>query len=470
MNFLDYDGLQHYHSLLLGLFDPASRHDFTKVYEDAVVGEEGTIYFTTDTHEIVLNGQSYSSEISEEDLARLLAVEKDVADIQEALKSISGEAGSVKDQIDAAIKQLDLPNTYETKSVVKDLSDDLSEHISDDVKHITSAERTAWNEAKTAIDTFLKDADMTEKAVDTLAELQTYMTTDGAAAAELVGRVADLEAIDHEAYKAADTTLETSLKSYADQSEADALAAAKADAANLYQLKGDYATVTQVTTAENSAITHANNLNAATGLRIDALVADKDAYKTADTKVLEEAYAYTDEHINVAMPLLQTLNTDLEGIKSAYPQADTKTLNNAKAYTDEKCGQNAADIKSIQDELNSLSGGAGSVGTQIDHKISELYKEDTAVNGQYVSSVTQADGVISVHRTALPDYTSDFAAKANASDLTAHTGNTEIHITAAERTAWNAAEQNAKDYADGKFQVAGEYETAGAASAALEQA
>ena len=122
MNFLDYDGLQHYHSLLLGLFDPASRHDFTKVYEDAVVGEEGTIYFTTDTHEIVLNGQSYSSEISEEDLARLLAVEKDVADIQEALKSISGEAGSVKDQIDAAIKQLDLPNTYETKSVVKDLS------------------------------------------------------------------------------------------------------------------------------------------------------------------------------------------------------------------------------------------------------------------------------------------------------------------------------------------------------------
>ena len=40
----------------------------------------------------------------------------------------------------------------------------------------------------------------------------------------------------------------------------------------------------------------------------------------------------------------------------------------------------------------------------------------------------------------------DYAKQA---DLDAHTGNTDIHITAAERTAWNAAEQNAKDYAKG---------------------
>ena len=34
-------------------------------------------------------------------------------------------------------------------------------------------------------------------------------------------------------------------------------------------------------------------------------------------------------------------------------------------------------------------------------------------------------------------------------DFDIHTTNTEIHITADERTAWNTAEQNAKDYADG---------------------
>ena len=108
--------------------------------------------------------------------------------------------------------------------------------------HITADERTSWNSAKASIDAFLKDADMTEKAVDTLAELQTYMTTDGAAAAELVGRVAALEEIDHEAYKGADTALETSLKSYVDQAESDALAAAKSYADGKFQVAGNYET------------------------------------------------------------------------------------------------------------------------------------------------------------------------------------------------------------------------------------
>lgn len=66
---------------------------------------------------------------------------------------------------------------------------DLSGHIADTVKHITADERTAWNAAKSAIDTFLKDADMTTDAVDTLKELQKYMTDDASAANALVNRV-----------------------------------------------------------------------------------------------------------------------------------------------------------------------------------------------------------------------------------------------------------------------------------------
>ena len=123
------------------------------------------------------------------------------------------------------------------------------------------------------------------------------------------------------------------------------------------------------------------------------------------------------------------------------------------------------DVKSIQAELESLSGGVGSIATQINNAIAELDVEDTAVTGQYVSSVSEVDGKIAVTRVALPDYTADFAAKADASDLNTHTGDTVAHITADERTAWNTAEQNAKDYADGKFQVAGNYEIAGAAAA-----
>lgn len=78
------------------------------------------------------------------------------------------------------------------------------------------------------------------------------------------------------------------------------------------------------------------------------------------------------------------------------------------------------DVKSIQDELDSLSGGAGSIATQIENAIATLDVEDTAVDGQYVSSVSEVDGKISVTRADLPDFTDAIA----------------------------TAEQNAKDHAD----------------------
>lgn len=52
----------------------------------------------------------------------------------------------------------------------------------------------------------------------------------------------------------------------------------------------------------------------------------------------------------------------------------------------------------------------------------------------------------------------DYAKKA---DLDSHTGDAVAHITADERTKWNAAEQNAKDYADG---LADNYDAKGAAA------
>ena len=58
------------------------------------------------------------------------------------------------------------------------------------------------------------------------------------------------------------------------------------------------------------------------------------------------------------------------------------------------------------------------------------------------------------------DIADTYETKAN---VTTHTGNTTVHITAAERTAWNQAEANAKTYADG---LAGNYDTKGSATTA----
>lgn len=166
--------------------------------------------------------------------AKIAALDvEDTAVVGQYVSSVSEADGKI------TVTRVDLPD-YTKDFAAKANASDLTAHTGDTVAHITADERTAWNAAKSSIDAFLKDADMSEKAVDTLAELQTYMNGDGEAAAELVGRVAALEAIDHDAYKAADTALETSLKLYADQAEVDALAAAKADAASLYQVKGNY--------------------------------------------------------------------------------------------------------------------------------------------------------------------------------------------------------------------------------------
>lgn len=195
--------------------------------------------------------------------------------------------GAAADALDAAktyansLVTVDGVAKFDAAGAAAEVDGKLTTHVADAVVHITTNERAEWNAAKTAIDAFLKDADMTESAVDTLKELQTYMTTDGDAATALVNRVKALED-DKDAYAGADETVLTNAKAYADglvknedgtakfdvagaaataKSEAivdavgkyqpignyeaagaaaQALADAKADAENLYQPKGEY--------------------------------------------------------------------------------------------------------------------------------------------------------------------------------------------------------------------------------------
>lgn len=58
------------------------------------------------------------------------------------------------------------------------------------------------------------------------------------------------------------------------------------------------------------------------------------------------------------------------------------------------------------------------------------------------------------------DIANTYETKAN---VTTHIGDTTVHITAAERNAWNQSEANAKTYADG---LAGNYDTKGSATTA----
>ena len=102
-------------------------------------------------------------------------------------------------QVDGKLTEVTLTESgiadkTETEQSITNLRSELVGTSSD-----TSADTTIYGalnvavEAKGKIDAFLLDANLTESAVDTLKEIQTYITTDGEAAAQLVTRVKDAE-------------------------------------------------------------------------------------------------------------------------------------------------------------------------------------------------------------------------------------------------------------------------------------
>lgn len=199
---------------------------------------------------------------ADERLSGQIAINQNaISSIQDELNSLSGGAGSIATQINNAIAALDLPNTYEAKgdaakaeTAAKAYADSLAgnydaagsaaqalvdakaytddeigklsfdaagtaetlveAHATNTTVHITADERVAWNEAKAAIDAFMVDAEVGQDAVDTLKELQSYMAADGAAATQLIERIAALEGIDHDAYVEADNIVLESAKQY----------------------------------------------------------------------------------------------------------------------------------------------------------------------------------------------------------------------------------------------------------------
>ena len=93
--------------------------------------------------------------------------------------------------------------------------------------------------------------------------------------------------------------------------------------------------------------------------------------------------------------------------------ATANTVYGAKAAANAAQGtanQAVADAAAAQADVDALEAlvGTTSVSTQITNAIGALDASDTAVTGQYVSAVSETDGIITVTRTALPDYTNTY--------------------------------------------------------------
>jgi hypothetical protein len=140
-------------------------------------------------------------------------------------------------------------SAYDAAGTAGAVDSKLTTHVNDKVAHITADERQKWNDTKAAVDIFLgdnlgKDA---QDVIDTLKDIQGYITNDGAAADALVKRVADLEKIDHDAYKAADEAKLTEAKQYVDGRFTN-------------EVTGKFDIVGSANAAKEAAIAHAEGL------------------------------------------------------------------------------------------------------------------------------------------------------------------------------------------------------------------
>ena len=303
--------------------------------------------------------------------AKVVANEQAIQAINDELNSLSGGAGSIQTQISNAISALDLPNTYEAKGEAaqalvdakayadglasnydaegsaaqalvdakayvddKDSAMDTRVKVLEGINH----DQLAADAAASAVATILDGA---PEKFDTLKEVADWIASSESAdsAADLVTRVSALEAIDHEAYVAADTALETSLKGYVDGkvdgkfdaegSAAQALVDAKAYADGL---ASNYDAAGSAATAKSEAIADAD-----AKLALKANSADVYVKGDVDTKVSDaQAAAIAQAKADVADALKSYYSkTEVDNLLSTNSTGDRAY---AKQYTDELFG------------------------------------------------------------------------------------------------------------------------------------
>jgi len=146
---------------------------------------------------------------------------------------------------------------------------DVNSHVNNGDIHVTVTDKTNWNEAKKAIDAFIKAEGVHTDAIDTLVEIQEYITNDGAAADLMTKNIA------------ANTQAIATEKSRAEAAEAQILVDAKAYADGL---AGNYDAKGAAATAETNAKAYADGLAGNYDAKGAAATAETNAKAYADEK------------------------------------------------------------------------------------------------------------------------------------------------------------------------------------------
>ena len=360
---------------------------------------------------------------------------------------------------------------------------DVTAHTGNADVHVTAQQKADWQAAADAINAFLDDNATSDEVVNTLKELQEYISKDESGASGMLDAIA-----------ANKTATETNAAAIAANTKAIENEASRADAAEKQVLADAkaYADGLAVNYDENGAAASAeqNAKDYADGLAVNydaagaATTALTDAKAYVDGKVdgkfdaagaaataLNDAKAYADglavnyDAAGAAADALADAKDYADGLAANYDVAGAANtaLADAKKYADEK----EAAAKAYADGLAGNYEVAGAAADAL--KTAKEYADGLAVNYDAAGAAATAEQNAKDYADGLAvNYDAVGAAATALNDAKAYADGLAGNYDAAGAAA--TAEQNAKAYADGKFQVAGNYEAAGAAAKALTDA
>lgn len=309
----------------------------------------------------------------------------------------------------------------------------------------------ATNEALTALTTRVTTAEGDIDALET-------KVGDKAVATQISDAIAALKLADTYEAKGEAAKVQTALNEYKTSNDAAITGIKTGDVINDFksvetelgkkQAVGDYATKTEAqgyANAKDDAIAAAkkagtdaqasvNTLSAKVGAVPDnktvvQMISDAQTAATYDDTTVKAGIKTNKDDIAalnalvgdtaVATQISTAVTAAKTELKGGTSDTDASaTIAGAKKYADKL--DTAMDAR--VDALEASIGEGGSVSAQITAEINKLDKTDTAVDGEYVSAVSEADGIITVTRAALPDYSNTYAAKSHTHAIADVTG------------------------------------------------
>lgn len=260
---------------------------------------------------------------------------------QEEVDTLEGTVATLAETVNTKASQADLTTLADRVTIAEGDIDDLTDNKADKsaleteiarAKAAEEANAAAAKEAKEAadaaqsdIDAFFAAAETGEDALDTLKELQNYLTTEGAAADQMVKDIA--------ANKAAIEAEVTRAKA-AEEANAEAIGVLDGDVSDLQDQVGTGTVDERIEAAKTAAATDAQaKADAAKDAAIEAAAADATTKaNAAEAAATSAAKIETTSQVNAAKTELETY----------ADQAEADALAAAKEYADGLAGNYAS--------------------------------------------------------------------------------------------------------------------------------